>query len=85
MDTPLLNMDTFYDPPVSILLGFECIDNMNYTAIYWVSCFTNSQKVKENYALSFDQVKLCNCTLNSINTASVTLDYTRPTLNSLRL
>ena len=80
MDTPLLNMNTFCDPSVSILSGFECIDNMNYTAIYWVSCFTNSQKV-----LSFHQVKLCNCTLNSINTASVTLDYTRPTLNSLRL
>ena len=34
MDTPLLNMKTFYDPSVSILSGFECIDNMNYTAIY---------------------------------------------------
>ena len=47
MDTPLLNMDTFYDPSVSILSGFECIDNMNYTAVYWVSCFTNSQKVEK--------------------------------------
>ena len=47
MDTPLLNMDTFCDPPVSILSGFECIDNMNYTAIYWVFCFTNCQKVKK--------------------------------------
>ena len=47
MDTPLLNMDTFYDPSGSISSGFECIDNMNYTAIYWVFCFTNSQKVKE--------------------------------------
>ena len=74
-----------WDPSESILSGFECIDNMNYTAIYWVSCFTNSQKVKNNYALSFHQVKLCNCTVNSINIASVTLDYTRPTLNSLRL
>ena len=34
MDTQLLNMDTFYDPSVSILSGFECIDNMNYAAIY---------------------------------------------------
>ena len=47
MDTLLLNMDTFCDPPVSILSGFECIDNMNYTAIYWVFCFTNFQKVKK--------------------------------------
>ena len=58
MDTPLLNMNTFYDPSVSILSGFECIDNMNYTAIYWVFCFTNCQKVKKNYELSFHQVKL---------------------------
>ena len=47
MDALLLNMDTSYDPSVSILSGFECIDNMNYTALYWVSCFTNSQKVKK--------------------------------------
>ena len=47
MDTPLLNMDTFYDLSVSILSGFECIDIINYTAIYWVSCITNSQKVKK--------------------------------------
>ena len=47
MDTPLLNMDTPYDPSVSILLGFECVGNMDYTAIYWVSCFTNCQKEKK--------------------------------------
>ena len=47
MDTLLLNMDTSYDPSVSISSGFECVGNMDYTAIYWVSCFTNSQKVKK--------------------------------------
>ena len=47
MDTPLLNMDTVYDPSVAILSGFECVDNMNYAAIYWMSCFTNSQEVKK--------------------------------------
>ena len=72
-------MDTFYEPSVSILSGFECVDNMNYTAIYWVSCFTNSQKVKKIMKLVSTK-KNSKTALNSANTDSVTLDYTRATL-----